>query len=168
MDERYWPFPNLKPEADWTEFDRDYIDLMRRAYADGFRPREAPCITIEAELSSNDPERHVEDAAQGLSCRIWGQAPVQADGRVNGSPMYFRARHDAWEFTLCTSHDIDAAATWPNAGETGFFQNGEFRGYYLCGDYGKEHEASFMRYDEAERIIRDCVRRYLRAAAQVG
>lgn len=39
----------------------------------------------------------------------------------------------------------------------------EFRGYYLCSDYGEEHEASYVRYEVAERIIRDCVQMYLRA-----
>ena len=114
----------------------------------------------------DDPERHVEDNVLGLSCHIYGQAPVQADGRVYGSPLYFRARHDAWEFTVSVSHDLDAAAIWPAADEIGFFQRDEYRGYYLCGDYGKEHEASFMRYDEAERIIRECARLYLRALAE--
>ena len=52
MDERYWPFSTLKPEADWTDFDRDYVDFMRRAYAESFRPREAPCISVEAESAS--------------------------------------------------------------------------------------------------------------------
>jgi hypothetical protein len=36
MDERFWPFPLVEPQADWTTFDRD---LMRIAYADGYRPR---------------------------------------------------------------------------------------------------------------------------------
>lgn len=33
----YWPFP-VKPEVDWTEFDRDLIAFMRTAFDDGFRP----------------------------------------------------------------------------------------------------------------------------------
>ena len=73
-----------------------------------------------------------------------------------------------WEFTVSISHDIDAAAIWPTADEVGFFQMDEYRGYYVCGDYGREHEASFMRYDEAERIIRECVRQYQRASAEVA
>lgn len=35
-----WPFPVLKPEAEWDEFDRDYFAFMRAAYAEGFRPRQ--------------------------------------------------------------------------------------------------------------------------------
>ena len=82
--------------------------------------------------------------------------------------VYFRSRHAAWTFTVCVSHGIDASAIDPPSDEPGFFQTHEYRGYYLSGDHGKEHEASFMRYDEAEQIIRECVRQYLRAAAEVA
>ncbi len=34
-----WPLPNLKPEADWSESDREMVDFMRTAYAEGYRPR---------------------------------------------------------------------------------------------------------------------------------
>ena len=78
----------------------------------------------------------------------------------------FRARHAAWTFTVYVSHDINAAAIDPPEDKPGFFQIDEYRGYYLSGDYGKEHEASFMRYDEAERIILECAQQYLRAAAK--
>jgi hypothetical protein len=47
MDERIWPFPILKPEAEWTEFGRDCIDLMQIAYAEGHEPREGPCRCID-------------------------------------------------------------------------------------------------------------------------
>ena len=47
MDERYWPFPIVKPEAEWSEFDRDCIDFMRTAFAEGYRPREGFCSSIE-------------------------------------------------------------------------------------------------------------------------
>ncbi|HTU26992.1 MAG TPA: hypothetical protein VMF30_16415 [Pirellulales bacterium] len=47
MNERAWPFPILKPTSEWTEFDCDYIYLMRRAYAEGFCPREGPCSCVE-------------------------------------------------------------------------------------------------------------------------
>lgn len=49
MEERVWPFPIMKSESQWDEFDRDYIDFMRIAYAEGFRPREAgacTCISV--------------------------------------------------------------------------------------------------------------------------
>jgi hypothetical protein len=54
MDEEFvaWPFPIVKPEAEWDEFDRDFIDLMRTAYAEGYRPRHRWCSAVEAESSS--------------------------------------------------------------------------------------------------------------------
>lgn len=116
----------------------------------------------------NDPERHIDDTVARLVCHIYGQAPVQADGLVDGKPFYFRSRWAAWTFTVCVSHDIDAAAIDPPVEQPGFFQTNEYRGYFLSGDYGTEPEASFMRYDEAERIIRECAQRYLRAAAEVA
>lgn len=64
-----WPFPILKPEADWDEFDRDYLDFMRAAYAEGYRPRK---------------ER------QGSS--------IEA-GELNGRSVFlvFRGRRNGWE-----------------------------------------------------------------------
>ena len=48
MKEHFWNFPITKPEADWTGFDRDYVELMRTAYEEGYRPREGPggCIDL--------------------------------------------------------------------------------------------------------------------------
>lgn len=34
-----WPFPVLKHEHAWDEFDRDFLGLMRVAYAEGYHPR---------------------------------------------------------------------------------------------------------------------------------
>lgn len=114
----------------------------------------------------NDPERIIDDSAIGLSCHIYGQAPVQADGRVGGKPFYFRSRHAAWTFTVCISHDIDAAAIYPQVEQPGFFQIDEYVGYFLSGEYGTGHGASSMRYDDAERIVRDCCRRFLGDSAE--
>lgn len=48
MDVRFWPFPITKPEAEWDEFDRDYVEFLRTAYVEGYRPRqEGPCTCIE-------------------------------------------------------------------------------------------------------------------------
>jgi hypothetical protein len=103
-----------------------------------------------------------------MSCHIWGFAPVNGEGRVRGAPFYFRARHGAWSFTVCVSHDIDPSCIDPPTDTPGFFVDREYRGYYLSEWYGKEPEASWMKYDEAERIIRDCVQKYLKAAAEVA
>jgi hypothetical protein len=48
MEERFWPFPILKPEAEWNQFDRDYVSFMQSAYAAGWQPREGPCGSVEA------------------------------------------------------------------------------------------------------------------------
>ena len=44
----YWPFPIVSPEAEWSEFARDFIAFMRTAYAEGFRPRHRWETTIDA------------------------------------------------------------------------------------------------------------------------
>jgi hypothetical protein len=50
MEERFWPFPIVKPEAEWNEFDRDYVAFMRTAYSEGYRPRDesGSCISVGA------------------------------------------------------------------------------------------------------------------------
>ena len=45
MDELSWPFPAMKPAADWTEFDRDCVDLMVVAHSGGHQPRADPSFT---------------------------------------------------------------------------------------------------------------------------
>lgn len=110
-----------------------------------------------------EPERHVRDAALSLECHIYGHAPVQADGRLAGHPLYFRARWSGWSFTLCTNADIEPAALSEGT-EPGFFSNGEFRGYALWGDYGTQTEASYLPYSLVERLIRECAARYLAEA----
>src|SRR5262245_19986297 len=78
-----------------------------------------------------EPERHVRDVALNLECHIYGHAPVQADGRVSGRPLYFRARHSGWLFTLSPDADIDPAGLAVGE-EPGFFA-GEVRVYALWG-----------------------------------
>jgi hypothetical protein len=114
---------------------------------------------VEERGSIYEPERHVRDAALGLDCRIYGHAPVQADGRLCGHPLYFRARWRGWSFTLCTNADIDAAALVEGS-EPGFFRNGELEGFALWGHYGSDTEASYMPYTVAERLIRECAARF--------
>jgi len=108
----------------------------------------------------NEPERNFCDANLRLECRVYGHAPVQADGRLAGQPLYFRARHCGWSFTLCTNVDIDPSAIAPPT-QQGFFRSDDCCGYELWGDYGSENEASFMPYAVAEQLIRECAMRYL-------
>ena len=44
-----WPFPVLKPETDWDQFDRDFLGFMRVAFAEGFRPRHQQCSAVAAD-----------------------------------------------------------------------------------------------------------------------
>lgn len=44
----YWPFPIFKPETNWSENERDWIEFMRVAYAEGFRPRHQSESVLEA------------------------------------------------------------------------------------------------------------------------
>lgn len=84
MDTRYWPFPNLKPESEWTDFDRDYVKFMQQAYAEGFRPREAPCVTIEAESPAG---RFITLALRGSKT---GWEPIMSDAKqaIRLGPFY--------------------------------------------------------------------------------
>lgn len=107
-----------------------------------------------------EPAREVRNEVLQLECTIYGRGPVQADGRLLGHPLYFRARHSGWSFTLCVNADVDPSALM-GGGTPGFFDDGEFRGYVLFGDYGANHDASHMPYAEAERIIRACAEKFL-------
>jgi hypothetical protein len=110
MDERYWPFPTLKAEADWTDFDRDYIDFMRRAYAEGFRPREAPCISVEGESPSgrfislvsrgrrNGWEPFMADAARSVRLGPVYELPLGESACVCIRPPFRAAAHFALEW----------------------------------------------------------------------
>ena len=50
MDDEFvvWPFPVLKHEAEWDDFDRDFLDFLRVAHSEGYRPRHRWCAVIEA------------------------------------------------------------------------------------------------------------------------
>ena len=115
--------------------------------------------------SIDEPERCIRDTAVGLECHIYGHAPVQADGRLVGHPLYFRARHDGWSFTLSLDPEADPAGMGPGE-QPGFFRAGEFRGYAQWGDYGTGFQASYMPYEVAERLIRQCSEQYLAESKQ--
>lgn len=84
IERRFWPFSLPKPEAEWTERDRDYAGFMRLAYAEGFRPREGPCNSIEAEARSG---REITLVRRGYRN---GWEPFMMDGSspVRLGPMY--------------------------------------------------------------------------------
>jgi hypothetical protein len=55
-DLQYWPFPIPAPEEQWSEFDRDVVNFMRTAFAEGFQPRMKSALTLILAESTNHRE----------------------------------------------------------------------------------------------------------------
>ena len=76
----------------------------------------------------------------GLSIHgIYGFCPVQADGTVDGTPFYFRARGRSWRIGI--GGDVVSNPDWGHAGQYG---DGPF-------------DAGCMDHAEAETFIRESV-----------
>jgi hypothetical protein len=146
-------------------------DCGRQLFHDGsIAGRTLPCPQCESIVQipddngcHHDPKRTLSDGGTGLEGTLYGQAPVQAEGHILGHPFYFRAKWNYWTFTVSVNSDADPACIEPKEDEPGFFEVGESQGYYLSGEF---NNASFMRYDDAERIIRDCVQQFILALKQ--
>ena len=82
-------------------------------------------------------------------------APVQAEGMLDGSPFYFRARGDQWTFSLAEAPGLDPIYIDSSESAVG-------RGYFLSGQYGApgSFAASYMPLPEARNLIGECVLRY--------
>jgi hypothetical protein len=82
--QRFWPWPLLKPQAEWSEYDRDYVGFMRVAYAEGFRPREGFCNSIEADARTGRAITLVRRGSRN------GWEPFMMDGSrpVRLGPVY--------------------------------------------------------------------------------
>lgn len=81
-----------------------------------------------------------------------GQAPVQAEGVIDGREFYFRARGNHWEFSVAK---VSGLTNW--AGDSK-----EAAAFFVEEDYGREpFAASHMPEEKAAKIITDCVLRYL-------
>ena len=110
-----------------------------------------------------EPERRVIDEQLALDCTIYGHCPVQADGKLQGYPLYFRARWNAWSFHISLNPNVDGSCV-DEGKEPGFCGDGEFQGFVLWGDYGDDFaEAGWMWYADAERIIRDSAAQFREA-----
>ena len=81
-----------------------------------------------------------------LKFEIFGQAPVQALGTVAGRELYFRARHDEWEFEVALE-DGEIAS---DHDEPPVFHR-----------TGRSENAGFMSEEEAEALVRNCAEQYL-------
>jgi hypothetical protein len=78
---------------------------------------------------------------------IEAQAPVQIKGTVNGTPFYFRARWDTWEFGA----GDDPVEIVLDEGTRG--------GFYRTGAHDPAQDgygASYMSQSVAKQIIRRC------------
>jgi len=106
-------------------------------------------MTFVEEIINNDLK---------LRGRIYGSAPVQADGTINGFPFYFRARWDEWTFSISENPQISPI-------DIQFIETGKEHGYFAEGRIGKEWEclASYMEVNMVKDIITKCSVDYLKA-----
>ena len=83
------------------------------------------------------------DLPEGVTCEFYGtNCPVQADGTVDGKPMYFRARGSKW--TLGIGGDPVIEPEW----------------FYSEGYPGGRFDAGWMTEDEATAFIIKAVTEY--------
>jgi hypothetical protein len=104
----------------------------------------------------------IEIADLNLSGNIYGAAPIQAEGTVNGFKFYFRARHDEWTFSISEHAEIDPV-------DIQFPETGKKYGYFAEDKYGTEFDskASYMEYDIAKEIIQRCSADYLQTKKNI-
>jgi hypothetical protein len=110
-----------------------------------------PCIAAagEIEVSQTWPSVVIKTLRYPtfkLEGELWGFAPVQALGTINGREFYFRARHNDWTFEIA---DSATSALPSDGGRSGFVRSGAFS------------NASFMSHDVAESLIVTCVEQFL-------
>lgn len=77
---------------------------------------------------------------------VYGECPVQGFGTVLGRDLYFRARHDRWNFDVA-DHD----GNLPSDGyrdSDGFYREGEYQ------------SAAWMSLEKAVAIIERCLREF--------
>ena len=100
----------------------------------------------------------------------YGQHPVQAEGRIERYPFYFRAKWDFWTFTVCLTNDnIEIPSCMnPQEDKPGFFHDLQQRGYYLSEYFGKETDAGKMPLQVAAGIIRNCAAEFRQAMQSRG
>ncbi|PJJ48612.1 hypothetical protein [Hymenobacter chitinivorans] len=97
--------------------------------------------------------RKIDDEQLKLVGALEGYCPVQAEGTVNAYPFYFRARWKEWAFSIAETSLMDAV-------DMQSFEGGEAYGFLVSGSVPGKYDASWMDYDVAEAIIKDCCRQY--------
>jgi hypothetical protein len=97
-----------------------------------------------------------ENAELKLKCKIYGSAPVQAEGTINSFPFYFRSRHDTWTFSISENPNVDPV-------NIEMAEQGNIFGYFAKGQIGKEWEylASYLDEAAVKDIIQKCCKDYL-------
>lgn len=101
------------------------------------------CITEETQHLLR-----VHDLRRNFTFEMYGQAPVQAFGEVDGREFYFRARHNEWSCEVS-----DGAGQLPSDGQAaddGFIRKGKYT------------NASYMPLRDALKIIDRCMRNYFK------
>jgi len=84
---------------------------------------------------------------KGLIIRsIGGHFPVQAEGTINGTPFYFRSRHEHWSMSI-GPNPIDICGGYAD-------------GWHKEVVYG--NGASWMEVNEVRKLIKKCAREYIR------
>lgn len=89
---------------------------------------------------------------QGLQVFWGGNCPVQAEGRVDGLPCYFRARGESWQFCVAATPTGDPLDAYDHKGGT-FYIEGQ------ADETGKESEfrAGYMEDAEVKRHLSEAI-----------
>lgn len=82
---------------------------------------------------------------------LGGYAPVQAEGRVNGLPFYWRSRHEHYSLSVAAD---------PGGDPLHVHEEG---GYYRRYRYGSGHAASWLPPRTARRLLLRTLADYLYA-----
>jgi len=92
-----------------------------------------------------------------LEGEINGFGPVQGEGTINNHPFYFRARHNEWSFAISEHQEMDPV-------DIQFIETGKKYGFYKEMKYCDKRQelASYISLVEAEKIIIDCCKEYLK------
>lgn len=130
------------------------------------------CPDCQNEVPIPGTRTRNEITEQDYHFTLFGNHPVQAEGRVLGHPFFFRAKYDFWDFTVVTSHECMAQASHCDAPEMahGYFMvidegepegHIEWQGYWLDGRYGSGTDAGNMDQVTASEIIEDCLKAFI-------
>lgn len=124
-------------------------------------------VTHWTSLPELPQERHNDWSRELLLCEgvtvvsRLGATPVEYCGKADRKEYYFRSRGQRWEMIIGDTVDQCVEASLTNNP----LENAEF---YCTGRYGKEQfDAGYMPLEQAEEIIRRCVRLW-RAAQEVA